>query len=284
MRESDSDERLLRVISQLTSAISNTRLYNFDHPYVGRYAETAFVEIKELLHIVKSMTFFLVGDHIVIKDRPLSSSAPFVDKFVSILKEKGVERVTLEAGLPKAELLDFIIGLATKGGAPVRSTSCIRLGKVELRITPDAEAAGSVEQTQVAAQFSGHSATELDRMRELYSMVEKRKRIDLRGVDEMVRRFISGFLAHISPISLLASVKLAHEYTFTHAVNVGILTIIQARNLGFSGRARHEIGIASMLHDVGKIFVRMRSSTSRERLTPEERAVIEKHPVKGRGI
>jgi HD-GYP domain-containing protein (c-di-GMP phosphodiesterase class II) len=289
MRESDSDERLLRIISLLTSAISNTRLYSFDHPYVGQYAETAFVEIKELLQIAKSITFFLVGDHIVIKDRPLSSSAPFVDKFVSILKEKGVECVTFDGWLPKTELLDFIVGLAAKSGVPLRSSSCIRLGKVELRIDADAQssagagagAAGSVEKAQVAAQFSGHGSTELDRMRELYSMVERRKRIDLRGVDEMVRRFITGFLAHISPISLLASVKLAHEYTFTHAVNVGILTIVQARNLGFSGRALHEIGVASMLHDVGKIFVPDEILSKPGKLTPEERAVIETHPVKG---
>jgi HD-GYP domain-containing protein (c-di-GMP phosphodiesterase class II) len=111
--------------------------------------------------------------------------------------------------------------------------------------------------------------------------VERRKRIDVRGVDDMVRRFITGFLSHISPISLLASVKLAHEYTFTHAVNVGILTIIQARSLGFFGRALHEIGVASMLHDVGKIFVPDEILSKPGRLTAEERAVVETHPVKG---
>jgi HD-GYP domain-containing protein (c-di-GMP phosphodiesterase class II) len=289
MRESDSDQRLLRIISLLTSAISNTRLYNFDHPYVGQYAETAFVEITELLQIDKSTTFFLVGDHIVIKDRPLLSSAPFVEKFISILKEKGVERVTFDGGLPKAELLDFIIGMSTKSGAPLRSTSCIRLGKVKLRIDADAEAsaeagaetAGVTGKAQLAGQFTGHGATELDRMRELYHLVERRKRIDLQGVDDMVRRFITGFLSNISPISLLASVKLAHEYTFTHAVNVGILTIIQARSLGFFGRALHEIGVASMLHDVGKIFVPDEILSKPGRLTAEERAVVETHPVKG---
>jgi HD-GYP domain-containing protein (c-di-GMP phosphodiesterase class II) len=285
MRESETHERLVRILFQLTSAIASTRLYTSDHPFVGENAETAYVELMDLLRITKSMTFFLVGDHIVLKDRPLLASSPFVGKFVVLLKEKGIERVTFDEGITKTELLNFIVSLATKGDAPMRSSSGIRLGKVELRIAADAQhaedATASAEKLELASKLIAHGDAELDRIKELYLMVQRRKRIDVRGVDDIVRRFITGFLSNINPISLLASVKLAHEYTFTHAVNVGILTIIQARNIGFSGRVLHEIGIASMLHDVGKIFIPDDILSKPGRLTPEERAVIETHAVKG---
>ncbi len=286
MSDLDTHERLLRIISQLTAAVSNTRLYSLDHPYVEQYADAAYAELRDLLRLIQSFTFFLVGDGIVIKDRPLVGGGQFVEKFVSILQDRGVERVTFDSGLTKSELLDFITGLAAKGDTPVRSSPRIRLGKVELRLAEERKRKAGGDQAgeegvEACHEAIVHGELELDRVKELYHMVERRKKMDVRGVDAIVRRFITGFLWNINPIRLLASVKTAHEYTFTHAVNVGILTLIQARNLGYTGRRLHEIGIASMLHDVGKIFVPEDILSKPGRLTPEERTVIETHTVKG---
>jgi HD-GYP domain-containing protein (c-di-GMP phosphodiesterase class II) len=285
MSDFDSHERLLRIISQLTAAISNTRLYSLDHPYVEQYSKVAYNELTDLLGLTDVVTFFLVDNSIVIKDRPLIGAGQFVDKFISILQNRGVERVSFDRGLTRSELLDFVAGLASKGDVPVRSSPRIRLGKVELRIAGDSkrleELSASEGLAEAQAQQSQFGDLEMESVKELYFMVERRKKIDVSAVDSIVRRFITGFLWNINPIRLLASVKTADEYTFTHAVNVGILTIIQARNLGFDGRKLHEIGIASMLHDVGKIFIPDGILSKPGRLTDEERAVIETHTVKG---
>jgi HD-GYP domain-containing protein (c-di-GMP phosphodiesterase class II) len=285
MSDFESHERLLRIISQLTAAISNTRLYSLDHPYVEQYSEVAYGELTDLLRLTEVVTFFLVGDSIVIKDRPLIGAGQLVDKFVSILQNRGVERVSFDRGFTRSELLDFVAGLAAKGDVPVRSSPRIRLGKVELRIGSDPklleETPASEGLAEVPAQQPLFGDLEMERVKELYFMAERREKIDVSALDSIVRRFISGFIWNINPIRLLASVKTADEYTFTHAVNVGILTIIQARNLGFSGRKLHEIGMASMLHDVGKIFVPDDILSKPGRLTDEERAVVETHTVKG---
>ncbi|HAA03372.1 MAG TPA: hypothetical protein DCE18_08370 [Syntrophobacteraceae bacterium] len=285
MSELDLHERLARSISQLTAAISSVRLYSLDHPYVVQYSESAYSELNRLLRFMASVTFFLAGNSIVIKDRPLVGAGQFLEKFISILKEKGVERVTFEIGLTKSELLDFIASLAAKGDVPVRSSLRIRVGKVELRIAGDPTHMQDAEPSDTDKEGAGAQPLmgdlELDRIKELYFMAGRGNKMDLRGIDEIVRRFIAGFLWNINPMRLLASVKTADEYTFTHAVNVGILTIAQARSLGFDGRRLHEIGVASMLHDVGKIFVPEEILNKPGRLTPEERTVIETHTVKG---
>jgi HD-GYP domain-containing protein (c-di-GMP phosphodiesterase class II) len=72
-----------------------------------------------------------------------------------------------------------------------------------------------------------------------------------------------------------------HEYTFTHVTNVCILTMSQAENLGFRGEQLHSIGVASLLHDVGKIFISDEILSKPGALTPEERRSIETHTVKG---
>jgi HD-GYP domain-containing protein (c-di-GMP phosphodiesterase class II) len=111
--------------------------------------------------------------------------------------------------------------------------------------------------------------------------IKKHKQIDVRSVDEMVKRFIKGFREEVNPLRLLASLKSSHEYTFTHVVNVGILTMAQAESLGFTGEHLHHIGVASFLHDIGKLFVPEELLSKQGKLSADERMIIETHTTKG---
>ena len=77
------------------------------------------------------------------------------------------------------------------------------------------------------------------------------------------------------------TLKSADEYTFTHVVNVCILTMSQAEALGFRGKKLYEIGMASALHDAGKLLVPEEILTKPGALTPEERSIMESHTVRG---
>jgi HD-GYP domain-containing protein (c-di-GMP phosphodiesterase class II) len=118
-------------------------------------------------------------------------------------------------------------------------------------------------------------------LKALYFNIKRHKKIDVRHVDDMIHQFIRGFRQGVSPIGLLASLKSADEYTFTHVVNVCILTVSQAEALGFREDHLYQIGIASVLHDAGKLFIPEEILNKPAALTQEERAVIETHPAKG---
>jgi HD-GYP domain-containing protein (c-di-GMP phosphodiesterase class II) len=112
-------------------------------------------------------------------------------------------------------------------------------------------------------------------------MKKKQQQIDLRGVDDLLKAFIKGFSEGINPITLLASLKSSDEYTFTHVVNVCILTMSQAETLGFTGEHLYQIGIASVLHDVGKLYVPDGIINKPGKLTSKEREIIETHTTQG---
>ncbi len=285
MSEFDIQDKLLGVLREMVSAVGNFRYYGAGHPYTLEHIGTAGRELADLLEKVPSITLFLVAGRFVINDRPLSAGSPSVEKFATLLKDKGVERLTFHRGVAARELTDFLVQLAEKGGAPIRSSPGIRLGKVEFRDAGASDASAAPVAAGGLIEPAGEPAvlgdTELDQVRELYLLAERRKRLDIRDIDGIVRKFISVLLTDFDPVRLLASVKGAHEYTFTHAVNVGILTIVQAKSLGFSGRTLHEIGIASMLHDVGKIFIPEEILSKPGKLTTAERTVIETHTIKG---
>lgn len=74
-----------------------------------------------------------------------------------------------------------------------------------------------------------------------------------------------------------------HDFNaFTHITNVASYIVILAQKIGITDQAElRKIASAAMLHDLGKRFIPSRILTKTERLTTEERAIIESHPSRG---
>lgn len=282
-------EDLALVIAQLTAAINNTTLYSATHPQVAHYIDRAYTVLAALLKNRPEITILLIGDDLVAENRPFPGGSSFAGTFARIMKRKGFERLTFSGTMMKTELETLIRDLAAPDSSSVRSSAGIKVGKVEIKIVKSGEdrggGGGSDKTTAVSHEIMEEllalTQTELNELKELYLTAKKHRRIDVRSVDDMVKGFIKGFRQEINPLSLLATLKSVNEYTFTHVTNVCILTMSQAENLGFSGEQLHAIGIAALLHDVGKIFVPDEILSKQGMLTPEERKVIESHPVKG---
>jgi len=297
MAEPDTHSDLVEVISQLTAAVKNTTLYSPTHPQVAQYIDKAYDLLEGLLKSKSDITLLLIGDDLVADNRPLPAGSAYVINFRRILRTKAVERISFLEGVQKAELQELIRDIASTESASVRSSRCIKLGKVALRVVgTTGEKGGSNIGTDLGSGTDGTdivsaeedlqellalTTAEIDELKELYLAIKRHRKIDVRGVDDMVKGFIKGFRQEINPLSLLATLKSVHEYTFTHVTNVCILTMAQAESLGFSGAHLHSIGVASLLHDVGKIFVPEEILSKPGVLTAEERKIIETHTVKG---
>lgn len=80
---------------------------------------------------------------------------------------------------------------------------------------------------------------------------------------------------------MVASIEARDPYTSGHSMRVRRIAKIIAAALGLPARQIERIGIAALLHDVGKIdqvFFPILQKPGK--LTPEERAIMELHPVK----
>lgn len=69
---------------------------------------------------------------------------------------------------------------------------------------------------------------------------------------------------------------------FAHVTNVASYSVILARETGITDHEElRKIATAAMLHDLGKRFVPPAVLAKNDRLTDEERDVIESHPIRG---
>lgn len=273
-----------RFIAHLNAAINNIRLYSISHPQAGRYIQIAFTDISDLLRSQNTITLILVDEDIVIDHQPLQADRSNISSFIRILKENAIERITFSNGLPENDFSDFIFRLASPVTQSIMSGPFIKVGKVSLKIKPQAiegQSALSSDQTETIAHLKEVRDRKLEEVKSLYNRAKGHRKINVAGFDDMLKAFIKGFSKGLPPMALLAILKSADEYTFTHVINVCILTMSQAESLGFKGEYLYQIGIASVLHDVGKLFVPEEIIRKPDMLTREERSIIETHTIKG---
>lgn len=79
----------------------------------------------------------------------------------------------------------------------------------------------------------------------------------------------------------ISALKTSDEYTFKHSVDVATMSMILAKQQGLSQKQIYEIGVAGLLHDIGKTKISLDILNKPARLTDEEFAVMKQHPVFG---
>ena len=77
------------------------------------------------------------------------------------------------------------------------------------------------------------------------------------------------------------ALKTSDEYTFKHSVDVATMSMVLARQQNLSDKQIYEIGVAGLLHDIGKTKIPLEILNKPARLTDEEFAVMKQHPVFG---
>ncbi|SHF23745.1 HDIG domain-containing protein [Modicisalibacter ilicicola DSM 19980] len=104
---------------------------------------------------------------------------------------------------------------------------------------------------------------------------------DIPKVKQTVSRFAGSILANPSALGWLTRLKHKSEYTAEHCLNVGILAMTLGRHLGQDRNRIEELGLAGMLHDLGKMKLDQAILAKPGKLTHEEFAHVKTHTLEG---
>ena len=77
----------------------------------------------------------------------------------------------------------------------------------------------------------------------------------------------------------IGMLKVSDEYTFKHSVDVATMAMVVAKKMGFSEEEVYDIGVAGLLHDLGKAKVPPEILNKPGKLTEEEFEVMKKHSL-----
>ncbi|MGE0453831.1 MAG: HD-GYP domain-containing protein [Vicinamibacteria bacterium] len=264
-----------RLIVQIGAAVNMRALYAPGHPNLER----AIAQLQSALRAAcdarrqDGVTFLIVGEDVILDERPLRRGGMYHDQFVKTLTRRGVERLTLARGLPAEECASFLDSMAI-GGTPQTSDHVI-VGNVEIRASGDSPEAGG-EQDEAAGL-----SERVDAAREGYTAFRADRRAGLRRLEQIVWSMMDALSRATREVLPLAPLKSHDEYTFVHSVNVSLLTLAQARALGFQQERLHAIGTAALLHDIGKLKVPLEVLNKPGKLEGREWTLMQGHTVLG---
>jgi len=266
-------------LRHLTTATSTAGLYAPDHPQVVRLCQLAHKELVRGMFGKEHLSLLRVDDQLAVEGQPLERTL-YTERFATLLKRRGIGHLKFTNGISVDELKALSAGLI--GTQTVMLSSLhLRLGQVEVRHRQDQAAIGPLAGVGAAEIFGVVGQEELARIMEVYEAVRRGRQLHVVGLSEIIAKFINVFSQHADPLLVLVPLRDLDEYTFTHSLNVCLLNLAQASSLGIKNELLSDIGLAAMLHDIGKLFVPVEVLNKPGKLTDNEWALMRAHPVKG---
>jgi len=215
----------------------------------------------------EALSIAVIGQSLIVNDTPLPERGMHIESFMRRMKKKGIDRVVFRAGLEKDELARFVEAVASRDS--LSSSPHIAVGIVEVKFAAEGPEAATL--LQEASLKVGEALEGVSRFR----------RLDMVGLEEAVVSFVAAIKRQGKVLRIVSPVKTHNQYTYVHATNVSVLTIFQAESLKVTGEDLHDIGLAGLLHDVGKMFVAAGILDKPGKLDAGEWAEIQSHPRRG---
>jgi HD-GYP domain-containing protein (c-di-GMP phosphodiesterase class II) len=269
-----------RLIAHIAGALTTSALYPPAHPAVtgalAQLQEGVVAACDERRQ--DSLTMLRLDDEIVVDGRPLRSGALYLQPFIRALRRSDVARLTFARQLDQDECRALVDALAA--GRRPASTPHVVVGQVEIT-TPTGTPASGPEGSDGDGGRGGITETQIALAQEVFARIRHE---GVRGLDP-VEELVWGLADSVarSTLAVLPTVPLkSHdEYTFVHSVNVSLLVLAQARGFGFDGPLLHAIGVAALLHDVGKLRIPLDVLNKAGKLSGDEWATMASHAELG---
>jgi HD-GYP domain-containing protein (c-di-GMP phosphodiesterase class II) len=103
----------------------------------------------------------------------------------------------------------------------------------------------------------------------------------LRKSKRVVQSMVDQLLAAETNLIGLTTIRCHDEYTYSHSVNVCILSLAIGQRIGLSKPKLCELGMAALFHDIGKSDIPLEILNKPAEFTREEWAVMQQHPLLG---
>ncbi|MDR1080211.1 MAG: HD-GYP domain-containing protein [Deltaproteobacteria bacterium] len=162
---------------------------------------------------------------------------------------------------------------------PVAGTSApLRKAAVQTAPPPAAAAPDPVSMLEAelpkAAKAYGKA---LDTSKALIAACYMNKRIEVSEVQENVDELVESVTRNQDALSALIKLRRFDDYTYTHCLNVSVLSISTGKALGLSQEDLRILGMGTMFHDLGKTRVPAYILNQPGKLTDEEFSVMRNH-------
>ncbi len=271
------------IVRSLGTSLKNRGLYPPSHPLVRKPVEKCWSELSPFFAESAELALTVADGTLVFEGVPIFHLTSSLELFIARLGSIGLPSVILERGITVEEIERFVRFLheTKEQQLPVREIKA-RLKEREvahIRITETDDE--EKDDFTLAREIYGNAINVV--VKALKDV--RHGRVPDGAESDRAAREMDGMLVRNRDAMLaLTLIKNFDEYTYSHSVNVSVLSLAIAESLGLPEQERVAIGVAGLLHDVGKTQLALDLIRKPGTLTVEEFEEIKKHPEEGFSI
>ncbi|HSJ25182.1 MAG TPA: HD domain-containing phosphohydrolase [Longimicrobiales bacterium] len=274
------------------AAAQSLRIYPLENATVQKTLDELYNVVRRILEREGVLELRVVGDFLFLNDArlrlELSDYAAFA-YVLGALSRHGIGRVEMGAGLARQDLAPLLSLLLQDGDSDEESFDRFRsrlaaTGVTHVEVEPvrgagDQPDADEDDQAKEAAKLTYFQSVHV--AKEVLGDVRLGRALNLRRVKRAVQSIVDQVLNNETSMLGMTALRDYDEYTFTHCVNVCIISVIMGQKLGLSRPELYELGLGALFHDIGKQRIPAEITNKPGSLNREEWAAMQRHPTEG---
>ncbi len=309
-RDAEQDAQPLELedfVDELVVSLTNARIYGRSHPRVLAVLDALSESLEVLLDKTgkNELELGAIDGYLVHERRALLGATLGAQRLIEPLERLKSGGIAVRRGASAGEFLSLAHLLGRRMQLPEDLQAARReleqAGCRAIRLLPAYRLPGSAENEQASigkllAHWSspdaGRRALELDVPVKLYQRVVdhlqevmikvcRREAIGLEQSHSLIEAVLKRMGVDTGTMLDLCRYERYDAFTFGHSIRVCLLALFFARSMTRNQDLLHRIGIAALMHDIGKAWVPFEILHSVSRLSDEEREEMNRHTVHG---
>ena len=276
----------------LAQALAVVAMYPPGHATRRRALDNTYQRLLDLFAVDERPIFSFLGDEVVLGKQALRELRDW--EWSSRLAGIGMQRLEFDSSIPISleeldALLDEIVARLTprptaSSAARQERVTGIRFGAVG--VGDEGAPEGAPEED--SEKEEGATATAAFSLEEeaaavvwLHDVLQDGGELPLMEAEAVVRSLTVAMHGDRQMMLPLLQLRQFDEYTTTHSLNVSVLSMGLAEWLGLGGRDVRLVGVAGLLHDLGKVTIPKEILNKPGPFDDREREIMNSHPVEG---
>lgn len=265
-----------QILTSLNAALNSIGLYPKGHPSTAAPARKTYTLLKDFFKTENKFSIALIDEALVFDEVPVVDAEEQFGDIINAMRENEVEAIIFEKGLIDGEIISLIDILTLeekpKGEALQKQSSKLGIRHITLK---------TIENIRPTIEVYNDA---IDIVKDLMGEVRMGKIPDSAPVISIVEEISDQVLADHDAMVGLSMIKNYDDYLYNHSVNVGIISLSIAKQMGLSQDDVKLVGIGGILHDIGKTGVAEEIIKKPGGLSNDEWEKIKEHPTIGGNI
>lgn len=264
------------ILKSVNAGLKAKKLYPAGHPAVSAPVRKACQLITDAIKAKKHFVIGLMNEAIVLEQTMIPESEKLYPEILKYMLEKNVSAVIFEKGLAEKELgalFDILSGPPVQGSDLQKELHSRSVVHITLKSIP----LGKKSITEI---YKGAVETVINVMGE----VRMGKIPQAEPVNNVVNELSESVFSDPNAMLGLTMIKNYDNYLYNHCVNVSIMSLSLAKAMKLDKMEMHAVGVAGLLHDIGKTGVSEDIIRKPGGLSSEEWDKLKEHPVLGSNI